>query len=155
MKILIILIGLLIAGPAFAQEAYVNPIDGKAYIADWKVYKPEGKAETQKGRVVNAGVRLLNTQEDFKRNATVEDLAKLISYTHDMLAKEVGPTKEPGQIMLQISLNKDKSPDFEMSYQGNLNPDMLQRFYSNLEKIEFNTKESTVTLEVHFIIKSA
>jgi hypothetical protein len=57
------------------------------------------------------------------------------------------------EILLQIELRKDTNPDFKMSYQGELQQEYLQRFYSALSTIEFKTKESTVTLQAHFLVK--
>lgn len=157
MKKRIMLIGLIITIGSHsitnAQEPYVNPVDGKTYIADWKTYKAEGKTNQKEGRVSNLSVRLLSTQDDFSRNVSIEELAKLINYTQDLLLIAVKSYKEPGEILLQISLNRDKQPEFKISYQGKLDSKMLKQFFSSLKKIELKTKESTVTLQVHFNIK--
>jgi|GEM_PF-3071486 len=150
MKLLMIMIGLSFAWPALAQEAYVNPIDGKKYIADWKTYKPQNKSEKPKGRVENAGIVLLSTQEDIGRNASVKDIVKLINFAKEQLTIAIEPTKETGAVLLQISLNKDKKPKFDISHQGSITQDTLQRFYNSLGTIDLTTKEKTVTLQVAF-----
>lgn len=140
---------------ACSQEAYKNPIDGKTYIADWKTYGPKGGVAEKKGRVINSGVRLLSMQSDFERNTTAQELAKLISYIQEILAHRVEPYKEGGEILLQVSLSKENKPEFKMSIQGDLKQEFLQRFYDSLAGIELKTKQSTVTLQVHFVVKNA
>lgn len=138
-----------------AQEEYSNPIDGKTYVADWKTYQPDGGVKPQDGRVINAGVRLLSTQADFEKNTTAEDLVKLIGFIQEILTKESQGYKGSGEILLQIELRKEDNPKFEMSYQGELTEDYLQRFYDALESIEYKTQQSSVTLQVHFVVKNA
>jgi hypothetical protein len=139
----------------FAQEEYANPVDGKIYVADWKTYQPEAGVKPQSGRIKNAGVRLLSTQAEFEKNTTAEELVKLIGFIQEALTKESEGRKESGEILLQIELRKQEQPNFKMSYQGELTEEHLQRFYDALKAIEYTTKESAVTLQVHFIIIDA
>jgi hypothetical protein len=145
----------LAAQLVLAQEGYVNPVDGKTYIADWKTYHPEGGVKDQKGRVVNKGVRLLSSQNDFEKNVTVEELAKLIGYIQLALTKEAESYKESGEILLQIELSNTNNPSFKMFYQGELKQELLQKFYDSLSVIEFKTKVSVVNLQVYFSVKNA
>ncbi|TVT57383.1 MAG: hypothetical protein FHK82_06250 [Sedimenticola thiotaurini] len=138
-----------------AQEEYVNPVDGKRYIADWKTYEPKGGTTPQDGRVVNAGVRLLNTQDEFSKNITVKELSKLIGYAQELLNEVSSEYQEGGEILLQITLSKDAAPKFDMSYQGEIQKGMLQAFYDGLSSIELNTSQSSVALQVHFQVKNA
>lgn len=155
MRILLFFTLGLMAHMAHSQETYENSVDGKSYIADWKTYKPKGGVAEQKGRVINSGVRLLSTQADFERNTTAEELSKLISYIQEILTKKSEGFNEGGEILLQIALSKENNPDFKMSYQGNLKEEYLESFYEALAGIELRTKQSTVTLQVHFVIKNA
>ncbi|MET0026743.1 MAG: hypothetical protein ABW101_03835 [Candidatus Thiodiazotropha sp.] len=139
----------------FAQDVYVNPVDGKSYIADWKTYHPEGGVKEQKGRVVNTGVRFLNTQADFEKNVTVEQLSKLIGFIQHVLTKQTESYSEGGEILLQIELSNTDSPKFKMSYQGELKQELLQKFYDSLSVIELKTKLSVVNCQVHFLVKNA
>ncbi len=145
----------LAAQLGLAQEEYVNPADGKTYIADWKTYYPEGGVNEQKGRVVNTGVRLLCSQSDFEKNVTLEEVAKLIGFIQLALTKEAESYKESGEILLQIELSNTSNPDFKMSYQGYLKQELLQKFYDSLSVIELKTKLSVVNLLVHFSVKNA
>jgi len=140
---------------ASAQDEYVNPIDGKVYVADWKTYKPEGGVKPQDGRVINAGVKLLSSQEDFEKNTTAEELAKLIGFIQEALEKESSGNRGSGEILLQIEIRNQEEPDFKMSYQGELTEVYLQRFYEALNTIKYRTKVSSVTLQVHFVVKNA
>ncbi|HEY0683867.1 MAG TPA: hypothetical protein VGD45_16160 [Steroidobacter sp.] len=122
---------------------------------NWKTYLPEGGIVDQKGRVTNAGVRLLSSQADFERNTTVQDLARLIGYIQEVLTRAAEPFKEGGEILLQVSLSKDAEPAFEMSFQGDLTTELLQRFYDSLSEIDARAEQSTVALQIHFVIKNA
>jgi len=155
MRIIIILLLATCSNMLAAEEEYANPVDGKTYVADWKTYQPKGGVKPQDGRVINSGVRLLSTQADFEVNTTAGDLAKLIGFVQESLAKETEGYKGSGEIILHIELRKEDNPDFKMSYQGELTEDYLQRFYNSLESIEFKTPKSTVTLQVHFVVKNA
>jgi hypothetical protein len=155
MRIIIVLLLGFSSQLLASQEEYGNPIDGKTYVADWKTYRPAEGAKPQNGRVINSGVRLLSTQADFEKNTTAEELAKLIGFIQEVLTKESQGYKSGGEILLQIELRKEGNPEFKMSYQGDLTEDYLQRFYDALESIEYKTQQSTVTLQVHFVVKNA
>jgi hypothetical protein len=155
MRTLAIITISLVTQLAIAQSEYINPVDGRTYIADWKTYHPEGGVKEQKGRVVNTGVRLLNTQADFEKNVTVSELAKLIGFIQHVLTKEVESYKDGGEILLQIELSNAVNPRFKMSYQGDLKQELLQKFYDSLSVIELKTKVNVVNLQVHFLVKNA
>lgn len=138
-----------------AQEEYANPVDGRTYVTDWKTYQSDGGVKPQDGRVINSGIRFLSTQADFEKNTTAEDLAKLIGFIQEALTKESEGYKGSGEVVLQIELRKEDNPEFKMSYQGELTQDYLQRFYDALESIEYKTQQSSVTLQVHFVVKNA
>ncbi|WP_138855488.1 hypothetical protein [Inhella inkyongensis] len=156
MKSLPILFVMALAlGPVNAAEPYRNPVDGAVYIADWKTYVPANGVDNKKGRVVNSGIRLLSSQSDFEMNTTAKELAKLIGYIHEVLAQHAAHHKEAGEILLQIELAKSGKPNFKMSFQGNVQQELLENFYKSLGSIEFNTKKSTVSLQAHFVLKDA
>lgn len=138
-----------------SEDEYTNPVDGKTYVADWKTYQPKDGVKPPDGRVINSGVRLLSTQADFERNTTAEDLAKLIGFIQDSLEEQTEGYEDGGEILLQIELHKENNPEFKMSYRGEISEKYLQGFYNSLESIEFRTQQSTVTLQVHFVVKNA
>jgi len=142
-------------GSVSAAEPYRNPIDGALYVADWKTYVPANGVDNKKGRVVNSGVRLLNSESDFERNTTAQELAKLIGYIHEVLAKHAAHHKEAGEILVQVELAKTGKPNFKMSFQGNVKRELLETFYKSLGSIDFNTRQSTVSLQAHFVLKDA
>lgn len=137
----------------YSQEAYENPVDGKTYIADWTTYQPQGGVVEQRGRVINAGVRLLSSEMEFEANTTSEELVKLIKHIQELLTTESEKYSEGGEILLQIALRKESKPEFKISYQGDLKQELLQRFYDALASVVLKTRQSTVTLQVHFIVK--
>lgn len=155
MRIIMFIALWMFSWEAFAQKEYANPIDGKIYVSDWKPYQPEAGVKHQLGRIKNAGVRLLSTQEDFSKNTTVEELAKLIGFIQEVLIKETEGLEEGGEILLQIELRKHDHAEFKMSYQGKLTEEYLQRVYDAMKTVEYNTKVSTVTLQVHFVVSEA
>ncbi len=155
MRIIIVLLLSFFSQLLVAQEEYTNPVDGKTYVADWKTYQPDEGSKPQDGRVINSGVRLLSAQADFEKNMTAEELAKLIGFIQEVLTKESQDYKGSGEILLQIELRNEDNPEFKMSYQGELTEDYLQRFYDALESIEYKTQQSSVMLQVHFVVKNA
>jgi len=157
MRVLIILILGLVANMASAEieSKFHNPVDRKTYIADWKTYEPEGDVKEQSGRVINSGIRLLSTQADFEKNTTAGELAKLIGFTQELLNHSVQEYSVEGEILLQIELHQDVKPSFKISHQGGLNQELLKQFYDSLSEIELMMKLSTVTLQVHFVVKNA
>jgi hypothetical protein len=156
MKSLPILFVMALAlGSVNAAEPYRNPVDGAVYIADWKTYVPANGVNNKKGRVVNSGIRLLSSQSDFEANTTARELAKLIGYIHEVLAQHATHHKETGEILVQIELAKTGKPNFKMSFQGNLQREFLEKFYKSLGSIEFNTRQSTVSLQAHFVLNDA
>ena len=155
MRILFIFSLVFASNLAFCAEAYENPVDRKSYVADWKLYRPNKMIADQNGKVTNSGIRLLNTQNEFEKNITVDELAKLIGYIKERLAEKSQKYHEGGEIVLQITLNKEKNPEFKMSYQGNLGNELLQSFYDSLAGIELKTKQSSVTFQINFVMKQS
>ncbi|MDK2126221.1 hypothetical protein [Parachitinimonas caeni] len=145
----------IVLGSVNAAEPYRNPVDGAVYVADWKTYIPANGVDNKKGRVVNSGIRLLNSQADFEANTTPKELAKLIGYIHEVLAQHAVQHKATGEILVQIELTKSGKPNFKMSFQGNVQRALLEKFYKSLGSIEFNTRQSTVSLQAHFVLKDA
>jgi len=150
-----IFIFLLIIQSAIAQEAYHNPVDGKVYVSNWKAYKPASNSEQAVSRIKNAGVRLLSLEEDFEKNTSTSELAKIIGFAQESLAHVSKGHPESGEILLQVTLNKNKSPGFEFSYQGDLTDNVLQSFKDRCNEINLKTKVSSVSFQVHFIVAGA
>lgn len=154
MRILLILCLTVFSSGAWAQEVYHNPVDGKDYVADqWETYTPEGGVRESDSRVKNAGVRLLNSQQDISKNTTASELASLIKEIEALLTKSVAESEFGGEILLQVAMHKDKPPTYQMSYNGELQNDMLKDFYNALQQLKaVNSKESSINFLVHFVI---
>lgn len=138
-----------------AAEPHLNFGDSIVDKVDWKTYVPERGVDNKKGRVVISEIRLLNSQSEFGANTTATELAKLIGYIHEVLSQNVAHHKETGEILLQIELAKNGKPNFKISFQGNVQQELLEEFYKSLSSIEFNTKQATISLQVHFVLIDA
>jgi hypothetical protein len=155
MRLIIIVALLLTASFVSAQTEYKNPVDGKTYKADWKTYQPEGGVKAQDGRVVNTGVRLLSTQDEYEKNTSAEEIAKLVRRMQEVLAEKASEYPESGEMLVQIELSNTSNPKFKMSHKGSLKQEYLQIVYETLSKIQFKTKISTVSLQVSFLVKGS
>jgi len=155
MKTIVILILCLVTQSTYANDEYYNPIDGKTYIGDWKKYGSEKKTDRESGRVVNLGVRLMNTDADLKRNTTAQEIAKLVQEIEQIFMENVDGYNEEGEILVQVTLGTSNVPSFEMSYKGDLNKDYLQKSKDAFSNLKYQTKESEITLQVHLKIRNA
>jgi hypothetical protein len=88
---------------AYSLEEYANPVDRKVYVADWKTYQSNGNTKEHVDRVINSGVRLLSTQQDFDKNTTPNELAKLLGFIQEVLTKESEKYNEGGEIRLYMN----------------------------------------------------
>jgi hypothetical protein len=152
MRILLILI--FATNASYSQSEFYNPIDGKTYIGDWKKYGSSDEAR-EDGRVINLGVRLMNTDCDLKKNITAEEIASLVTSVQSIFTEKVEGHNEGGEVLIQITLNRETKPVFEMSYQGDLQGEYLQKSRDSLSALEYKTRENSITLQVHLKIRNA
>jgi len=142
------------AVPLFAEEGYYNPVDGKTYIADWEKYSPATKAAPAATRVVNNGVRLLNTQEEFNRNIGVQELAAFIKSIVATVEQVVAMKEDSGVLLIEAEILPKKSPTYRLAHQGNISQDTLQEIHDALNNLsETKSKESSIKLQVNLSIQ--
>ena len=155
MRALTLLISLLISSVSYAQSEYYNPIDGKTYVGDWKKYESENGTKEEKGRVINLGVRLMNTDADLRKNITAEGIASLVRSIEGIFTENVKDYNDAGEVLIQVTVDKNTEPDFKISFQGELKKEYLQKSKDALSTLEYQTKESSITFQVHLKIKNA
>lgn len=151
----LILLCLLIVQSAYAQEAYQNPVDGKVYVSNWKTYKPASNNAETVSRVKNSGVRLLSLEEEFEKNTSATELARIIGYAQESLEYASKGRPESGEILLQVTLSKEELPELKFSFRGNLTEKVLQSFKDRCSEINLKTKVSSVSFQVHFVVAGA
>ena len=142
---------------AIAQDEYHNPVDGKTYTTEeWKKNSPKSPADENQLRVQNVGIRLLTLESDVAKNLSVKGLSGFIRNIEVEANSAAGDTKSKGVILLQVSLEPKESPDYKMSFQGDVSQEILQRFYDKLQALAFPiVRVSNVTFQVQLELKNA
>lgn len=137
------------------ERKYHNPIDNKIYESDWKEYTPQGKESPKDGIVVNDGIRLLNTEQEFSDNVNIEELGEYIKEIERHLEKTAQNYEESGIILLQITLSKIGETGFEIAHQGDLGDDFLQDFYDKLTLLKaYNSMLESIKFQINFTINN-
>ena len=138
-------------------NTYHNPVDGKAYTADWQDYKPRQMAPKDIfARVSLENVRLLAEQEMFNRNISVGDLSAFIKKTQTAIENSVSNRTQGCELLVQTTLKPGGKPTFEMSSQGDPSEEYLQAIYDGLQNLpDIRTKIDAVKFQAQFSIKSA
>lgn len=139
----------------YAEEQYYNPIDKKTYTADWKTYQPSNKTtDNIATRVVNKGVRLLNTQEEFDSNITVKNLSNFIISVQNVISKVIEPKKDFGLLLVEIQISPKEPPIYKLANQGDIKKDTLQEIYDNLMNLnQIRSEKSSIKFQVTFAIQ--
>lgn len=151
----ILLILLLLPLAAFAEDSvYHNPVDGKAYHADWKQYEPSAPSESEAGHVDLKGARLLSEQRIFDENISSSDLAAFIKATEKSIASSVGTPTETFEILIDTTLSKDAKPAFQIAARGEVSGATLQKISDGLEALpDLRSRSDDLKYQVHFEIK--
>jgi len=146
----------LINAQGFSYDEYHNPVDRKTYITDkWKTAYPENPVPKMAQKVESTDVRLLTPEYEIAKNISVETLASFIKEIGTRANSLFADSTSDGEILLQVTLQpKPKMPAmYQITFQGNIKQDELQRFYNILEKMNSpEVKISEVSFQVHYIV---
>ncbi len=155
LRLLIGLILSMVISEVSAGEEYKNPVDGKTYVTEeWKTYHPKNPHKKTEKRVMNSGIRLLTTEDEIDRNLTVDQLAGYIKAIEEQANITIKGIESSGIVLLQASLNPGAVAEYQMSFQGDLSQEYLQKFYDALQKLNFpKVRVSNVSFQVEFIVK--
>lgn len=136
MKHTLILWLLTVCMIAKADEAYHNPVDGKTYVTDqWKEHKPVKPRPKVQKPVMNAGIRLLSTEQEIGKNLTAEQLVGYISSIEQQANLLIQEFTATGAILLQVSLSPGTQAEYQMSFQGEVPKQYLQKLYNELPRL--------------------
>jgi len=141
---------------AFAEESvYENPIDGRGYVAEWKMYLPEGGEIDQSERVVQTNnIRLLSTQQDFSENLSVEVLAEFIKATQNNIEQSITTPTERFELLIETVISKEKEPQFQIASQGKVAEQQLQKIYDGLKKMNgLRSKSTDLKYQVYYTVQ--
>jgi hypothetical protein len=158
MKILLIALLVLIIGGLFAvflarQRAttYRNPIDSKAYVAEWRSYQPESPRAEGQTRTMVDHIRLLNEQALYERDIGIQPLAEF-SKKIEAVVREVGDTSAAHyELLIEVKVSRGLPPTFQMATQGEVRQEELQAVYAKLAKLpDLRSSEADLTFQMHF-----
>ncbi len=157
MKTLLFTLIALLAMPVCAEQESQNLKSESSQDEPWLIYSPEKSTGHNKRGASIASIRLTSLQEDFDLTTEAQDIAKLASYTKDLLTSQVGGSNEKGEILLKVTIRKGEKPEFKISYQGLIMEDTLRRFYNGLDFIHIASREkaTSVTIEIYLVINNA
>lgn len=151
----VLIFAILVPCVLIAEDStYQNPVDGKAYRADWKQYDPVNPAEKPSGPVIMNGARLLTDQPTFDKNMSVADLAAFIKATQISIASSVEASIETFAILVDTTISKNTRPQFQMASQGDVSEATLQRIVDGFKSLpDIRSKSDTLKYQVEFEIK--
>lgn len=119
-----------------AQDStYQNPVDGKAYTADWKTYKPQhGEALPENPKVQVAGVRLLNRQDEFAQYTSVDDLVAYLKQVNHIASTVFADSGIKAEVMAQFESSPGKTA-LKLASQGGVPDKLMQAFYEQVNAL--------------------
>jgi hypothetical protein len=139
--------------PASPDEAYLNPVDKKTYLAPggWKTYLPETPRPDEPGRKVRTQhVRLLSSQSDIETRTTVADLAAFIREAERLADESFGKSGRRFQVMAQFHC-QPTGHEVKLAHQGDATQELLQEYYDALtaaKKLRVKDGEVSFQLEL-------
>lgn len=137
-----------------AQETYVNPVDGKSYIADsWMVHKPQTQKPQQTGPIQMSGMVLLTEEHVIENNLNIHDLVAFIDRVK-LAVEQTSSTNEDGELLLQFELNSSENFNLRMSYAGELSDTFLKSIFDGVKKVEsINTNSEVIRFQIKFVVR--
>lgn len=137
-----------------AQETYLNPVDGKSYVADsWAVHKPQIQKPQQTGPIQMSGMVLLTEEHVIENNLKIHDLVAFIDKVK-LAIEQTSSTNEQGELLLQFELNSSENFNLRMSYAGELSDSFLKSIFDGVKKVEsINTDTDVVAFQIKFIVR--
>ncbi|WP_333609709.1 hypothetical protein [Arsukibacterium sp.] len=139
-----------------AQETYVNPVDGKSYMADsWVVHEPKTQKAHQTGPVLMSGMVLLTEEHVIESNIKLSDLVAFIDKVK-VAVEQTSSTNEKGELLLQFELNSSDNFNLRMSYAGELSDAFLESVFDNVKEVEsVSTRSDAVLFQIKFIVSDS
>jgi hypothetical protein len=123
---------------AWQDEAYVNPVDQKTYVAPggWETYQPDSPraADPLGSKVKTEEIRLLTAQDLIAARTMVEDLAAFCKAV-ERCAEQLFAESEKGfKVMVQFKCSPS-GHEIQMAHQGDASQELLQAFYESLARV--------------------
>ena len=120
------------------DQQYHNPVDGQTYVTDgtWQTHNPASPAPEPTGPVKLEGVRLLADEQTIAASVSTEALSqyiKSISGAVEAVAKD-SPTAF--ELLLQFELTAEKPVSVQISNQGEVPQELLQKIYEALNTLQ-------------------
>jgi hypothetical protein len=143
-----------LAGNLYAEQStYENPVNGKSYSADWKIYSPQKPAPEIPKYVQMEGARLLTEQAIFAENIKVDVLSDFIKATQSNIQTSVGKPSSDFSLLIQTTLSKDQKPKFEIASKGDVSKEALQKISDGFSSLpDLRSKTDSLVYQVQFSI---
>jgi hypothetical protein len=141
------------------NEKYYNPIENTTYVAEggFKTYQngeevnitSKGEKETKLEKVV-----LLSSDEELKKNTSVEDIKNLMDKTSKIFEKLFKNSEKSGKIMVQFELGKEKNI-IQFAVRNDLDLETMKEFEKRVNEEKYpKTKNGTVKLQLIYKVNS-
>ena len=141
------------------MKEYHNPIENTTYSAEggFKTYQKggevyhtsQGEKETKLEKVI-----LLSSDEELKKNTSVEDIQELMIKTNKIFEALFKDSKKSGKIMIQFELGK-KNNSIQFAVRDDLDLEIMKEFEKRVNKEKYpKTKNGTVKLQLIYKVNS-
>lgn len=125
---------------ATEDQAYLNPIDGKTYVAPggWRTYQPQPgvKREPADEKVKLEHVRLLTPEDEIASRTSIEDLAKFIKRAEQIASKVFGKSDKRLKLLVEFTCSPS-GHELQIAHQPeDVNKGLLQAFHNALTKMD-------------------
>ena len=118
--------------PIAQTSTYENPVDGKEYTTEWETYEPELPKDDLDSRVSIENVVLLTLQEDLAKRVSVESLSTYIEQLETYLLELATDSNDHGKVWLQVEIEQEKPPAYQLAYDGSVSEELLQAYYNRI-----------------------
>jgi hypothetical protein len=122
-----------ICSAAVAESEYLNPVDGKTYVAPggFKTYQPEVPRNTLGQRISTIGVILLTSQADLQERTSVQDLSVFLKSVEAKAYEVLARNKSAMVVLVQFNCAPGKCA-VKLASQGEAESATLQKLYAVL-----------------------
>ncbi len=120
------------------DQQYHNPVDGQVYVTDgtWQTYSPASPVPEPTGPVKLEGVRLLADEQTIAASVSTEALSQYIKSISEAVETAAKDSPTAFELLLQFELAADKPVFVQISNQGEVSQELLQKIYEALTALQ-------------------
>ena len=133
-----------------SHTTYWNPIDSMRYVADWRNYTPDARAESRPQTAL-VHLRLLDTEIAFEQELGTQRLIAFGKSIEAAVEEIVRVSAASYALMIEVSVSPERTPRFQLAFQDDAPQQELYRIYDALSKLDdVRSRRTEVRFQMQF-----